>query len=92
MRRLKKRKIETMKRNPKLLGLSSLEKQKLEGLVTKQISHKAAPYSGWGDQLLCCWNQVGCKGTCVVAASGARVSYKKGLPQDFLKKSCFPWP
>lgn len=51
---LKKRPTETTKRSSKLLGLSSLEKEKLEGLATEQISNKAPHYSTWGDQLFCC--------------------------------------
>ena len=52
---LKEKENRNIIRNSKLLGLSSSEKQKLEGLGTKQISNKAAPDSGGGDQLFYCW-------------------------------------
>lgn len=52
---LKKRPTETTKTSSKLSGLSSLEKEKLEGLATEQISEKAPHSSAWGDQLFCCW-------------------------------------
>ena len=84
---LKEKENINIKRNSKLLGLSSSEKQKLEGLGAKQISNKAPPDSGGGDQALLLLDLV------LLQQEEQGLAIKKNFPHNFLfMKSHFLWP
>lgn len=89
---LKEKENRNIKRNSKLLGLSSSEKQKLEGLGAKQISNKAPPDSGGGDQALLLLD-LACGRRVLLQQEEQGLAIKKNFPHNFLfMKSHFLWP